>query len=309
MLKENPFQLDIRRKYAVAISGGSDSLAMLLMLIDFGFKECITVLHYNHNLRNESEKEADWIRKWCENHGIRFLSEKWVNPKLEANIQQEARQARYAFFKQESERENFDAVLVGHTKDDVVETMLMRLGRGSGLSGLSAMQKESNVFGVKIVRPLLDFSREELQTYLDNKNQEYISDPSNENKQFFRIRVRNLKPALKEAGLNYEHIAASAHALRRSDDALNFFVDSLANQLIEENESSVQLSSDIFMYPEEVQLRLLAKALFAVTDDGLAPRTSKRQQALFSMQESVKKFTLGGAIFKRINNAYLLEKE
>lgn len=308
-MKGNIFQLDSRLKYAAAISGGSDSLAMLFMLVEMGYKDNITVLHFDHNLRKESETEANWLRKLCEKLDVRFVCEKWSKPNVEVNLQQEARQARYSFFRRQCESDNLESVLVAHTQDDVVETMLMRLGRGSGLTGLSAMQKQTHVFGVKVLRPLLDFKREDLQNYLKENQSDYISDPSNENEKFYRIRVRNLKPVLKDAGIHYEHIASSAHALRRADDALNFFADSLASQLIAESSVGVHLSMDIFMYPEEIQLRLVAAALFKLTGEGLAPRTSKRLQALLNMKDGVKAFTLGGAKFIQKSGFYLLEKE
>ena len=308
-MKGNIFQLGSREKYAAAVSGGSDSLAMLYMLVDMGYKDNITVLHFDHNLRKESANEAKWLRKQCEILGVQFVCEKWHKPNVEGNIQQEARYARYTFFKHACETNNLNSVLVAHTQDDLVETMLMRLGRGSGLTGLSAMSEETNVLGVSVYRPLLNETRETLQNYLKEKGVDYISDPSNDNEKFFRIRVRNLKPVLLNAGIAYEHIASSAKALRRADDALNFFADSLANHLIEEQGGKVNLSTDIFMYPEEIQLRLLATALFKVTSEGLAPRTSKRSQALLNMKDGIKGFTLGGAIFKQKSGFYQLEKE
>lgn len=325
MLNKKPFNLNIHSKYAVAVSGGSDSLAMLFMLIEQGYKSCITVLHFNHNLRKESAYEANWLGKLCESHSISYICEEWEAPCETSNLQQEARRARYAFFKQKCTEHGFEKVLIGHSEDDVVETMLMRLARGSGLSGLSAMIQEGDVLGVPVLRPLLNMSRENLQLYLNESKQDYLSDPSNENEKFFRIRIRNLKPQLKEAGLFYEHMAQSAHALRRSDDALNFFVESLAVQLIRSDitkaqnmhegevvipaQGSVQLSLDIFLYPEDIQLRLLSKSLTELNGEGLAPRTSKRLQALSYMKERVKKFTLGGAIFQHNGECYILQKE
>jgi tRNA(Ile)-lysidine synthase len=308
-LKENIFNLNHTHKYAAAISGGSDSLAMLFMLMEQGYKDCLTILHFNHGLRKESAYEANWLRKLCAFHGISFVCEAWDVPDDMSNLQQEARRARYAFFKRQCDLNKFEKVLIGHSEDDVVETMLMRLGRGSGLSGLSAMQKEGDVLGVPVLRPLLLLSRETLQAYLNEKKQDYISDPSNENEKFFRIRVRNLKPHLKEAGLVYEHMSQSAHALRRSDDALNFFMEGLATQLIVCEADHVQLSLDLFLYPEDTQLRLIAKSLFELNGEQMAPRTSKRLQALSYMKESVKKFTLGGATFKLSGDVYVLEKE
>ena len=306
----NPFLLKSELKYAVAVSGGSDSLAMLMMLVEFGYQSQITVLHFNHKLRPESEEEALEVEKICEGLGVPCIVGHWDDQALEGNLQQQARQARYSFFKRCCDEKNLAEVLVAHTQDDVVETMLMRLGRGSGLTGLSAMAERSTALDVAVFRPLLGYSREELQQYLADKPVDFISDPSNDNDKFFRIRVRKLKGHLHNAGLDYQHMASSAHALKRADEALEFFTEGLANQLIENKEAGqVALSTDLTFYPQEVQLRLLAKALLQCTGQGMAPRTSKRQQALQFMVQGVPKFTLGGAIFLHGSGAYIIEKQ
>lgn len=290
---------------AAAVSGGSDSLALLYLLIESGFGENLTVLHFNHKLRKESDDEELWLKNLCEKLGVKFVSSSWVFDDFQGNVQQLARKARYAFFKNCVTQLNLSKVLIGHTQDDVVETMLMRMGRGSGLKGLAAMDGDCIVEGVPVLRPLLDCSRQSLQEYLKGMGVEYLSDPSNENDKFYRIRVRKLKDELKQAGLEYNHLYESARSLKRADDALGFYV----NQSLELNMDNHLLSNEFLSSPQEVSVRVLAKALTRVTGDGLAPRTSKCLRALEAMKVGEKKFTLGGAIFTLKGNAYLIEKE
>lgn len=289
---------------AAAVSGGSDSLALLFLLIEAGFKDNLTVLHFNHKFRPESDDEEFWLKFLCERLGVRFIVGS-LSGGVEGNLQQAARKARYKFFKDQCSLLGLDKVCVGHTRDDVVETMLMRMGRGSGLKGLSAMSAETVVEGVSVLRPLLNFSREDLQSYLNLKSQEYLSDPSNENDKFYRIRVRKLKPVLEGAGLSYEHLYQSALSLSRANDALSFYVKQSLNECFASN----CLNLSFIHQPLEVSLRVLAESLLHVTGEGLAPRTSKVMRALKMMEAREKKFTLGGAIFTLKGEVYMIEKE
>ncbi|MFT7144867.1 MAG: tRNA(Ile)-lysidine synthase [Alphaproteobacteria bacterium] len=306
---EISFNIQKNTQIAVAVSGGSDSMALLHLLIDQGFSEQITVLHFDHNLRTESESEANRLRTYVESLSISFISAKWQSPVTEGNLQQAARLARYAFFKKMCLKHNLDYVMVAHSMDDVAETFLMRLARGSGLRGLSSMQVQSDALGVKVVRPLLHIGREVLQSYLVNKQIKYISDPSNDNPKFFRIRIRKLKKILHDSGLTYQNIRESALSLRRADDALEFYSEKSFKLNCETKGDKLLLNTCFLTEPSEICLRVLEKSILSVTGDGLAPRTSKRYRALQAMKNSEKRFTLGGVIFTLCEDSYLLEIE
>lgn len=292
-------------KFAAAVSGGSDSLAMLFLLAEQGLSENLVVLHFNHKLRKESDVEAVFIQEICKKLNVKCVVGCWENPVLEGNLMQNARKARYDFFKKECEALGLDFVCVAHTRDDVVETFFTRLARGSGVQGLSAMKASVNVQGVQVVRPLLESSREELISYLQDKGQTFISDPSNENEKYFRIRMRHLKPQLEASGLEYQHVRQSALALRRADDALNFY----AKRELEVYFEHHILKTEVTLLPEEIFSRVLDFCLQNVSGEGLSPRTSKRMAVLEKMKASEKKFTLGGVIFTLQKEGYSLKKE
>tara|TARA_R110000868_G_scaffold189695_2_gene433086 strand:- start:132072 stop:132995 length:924 start_codon:yes stop_codon:yes gene_type:complete len=298
-----------KSKFAVAVSGGSDSLALLHLLVDNGLQNNMTVLHFDHNLRAESADEAVQVHDICNELNVKCVIGKWLEPDLDGNLQQAARHARYAFFKQYCHENNLEFVMVGHTVDDVAETFLMRLARGSGLKGLSAMQENSHAMGVHVVRPLLHILREDLQKYLHQKNVKYISDPSNDNSKFFRIRIRKLKNLLHESGLTYKNIRESALSLRRADDALLSYTQMAFDNCVKVEGAKLLVDMSFQYYPDEIKLRLIEKVILQITGEGLAPRTSKRLRAVKAMESGENKFTLGGVKFTFKSDSYLLEIE
>lgn len=301
------FNIASDQKIAVAVSGGGDSMSLLHLLIDNGYSDQITVLHFDHNLRTTSEQEANWLRIHVESIGVKFISEKWLSPPKDTNLQQAARHARYNFFKNKCEENQLKYIMVAHSMDDVAETFLMRLARGSGLRGLSSMQAESQALGVKVVRPLLHIGRVELQEYLKAKKIDYINDPSNKNEKFFRIKIRKLKKILQDSGITYQNIRESALSLRRSDDALEYYAQKSFNTYFSSFDGRFILDHDFLSEPLEIALRVLEKSILTMTGEGMAPRTSKRVRAIKFMTNGDKRFTLGGVIFTFTNDGYLLE--
>lgn len=283
-------------KLAVAVSGGSDSYALLHLLKESGHSN-ISVLHFNHNLREEAEEEAQWVKQKCDALNVPCHILTWDTPPTsKENILEKARDARYKAFQKVCALEKIDYVCIGHTQDDVAESFLMRLGRGSGLAGLSSMAEKGSVMGVNILRPLLDVSRKELQDYLKNKGEVWLSDPSNEKDIFLRVRVRKAKKVFEEMGLSFSHIFASSKSLRRAENALLFYTDlAWENICIDEKIYDVQ---KFLMYPEEIQLRLISKIIAQVTGALVLPRTTKRENMRQNILKNTDgKWTLGGVIF------------
>ena len=153
-------------RVAVAVSGGGDSVALLRMLHQIMGPSRLVVLHFNHNLREESASEELWVQQLATQLQIPFFSRTWAGP-VRGNKQQAARHARYAFFKEIVENLGLAGVCVGHTEGDITETLLMRLGRGSGVQGLAAMKAQTKIAGVYVFRPLLGYARDDLRQYLD----------------------------------------------------------------------------------------------------------------------------------------------
>ena len=154
--------LDKNKKYVIACSFGPDSMALL----DAAIKEKlnIVVAHVNYRKRAASQFEQDSLTNYCKNHNIKLFILDLLGVKSEGNFQAWARKKRYEFFKEVAEKENAFAVLVAHQQDDVIETYLMQQKRGNYVKKYG-ISRENELFGVKIIRPLLDYSKEQLKEY------------------------------------------------------------------------------------------------------------------------------------------------
>lgn len=292
------------KRIAVAVSGGSDSLALLYAVYEAVGNENLVVFHFNHNLRPEAEAEAHLVAEITARMGIPCAVRVWhheSHKKDGHNLMQKARIARYSAFKELCEEYNVDAVCVGHTADDVAESFMMRLGRGSGIAGLASMRSSGDVLGVSVIRPILSCTRQGLKDYLTSRGQDWVNDPSNEKTDFLRVRVRRAKEAFEKIGLPFESIFASSVSLRRAEDALNAWAEQLwCNVMTVVNEKTIEINNEFWQQQQEMQLRLLAKIMLHFTGDTLAPRTSKRLNLLDVMSKTeVGKWTLGGVIFEK----------
>ncbi|MEW5872377.1 MAG: tRNA lysidine(34) synthetase TilS [Chloroflexota bacterium] len=189
--------LDPDRLLLVGVSGGPDSLCLLDLLWQLGFS--LAVAHLDHGLRPESQEEAGLVRQWVEQKGLPFYLERLNVAALAKSqglsIEEAARTARYRFLFKQAAQCQAQAVAVGHTADDQVETVLMHLLRGAGLSGLRGMACYSlpNAWSqeLPLVRPLLSIWREEILEHLHQRGLQPVLDASNQDTRFFRNRLRH----------------------------------------------------------------------------------------------------------------------
>ncbi len=295
-------------RYGIAVSGGGDSVSLCRLLLSIYDSSSFVALHFDHNLRATSIEDAIWVDKFCKALNITFITKKWEVPKNLGNVQQAARQARYKFFSHIAQKEDLKAIFVAHTEDDVAETFLMRLGKGSGLKGLASIKKDTVIEGVRILRPLLAHSRQELRAFLIEEKQDWLEDPSNSDKSFLRVRLRQKRDTFKELGLDFLTVAHSAGSLCRADEAIEKVVDTLYKNFVVEKKEGIELSLIFFEQPEEFSLRLLERIILNLVPAPLAPRTKKRLNLLHSLQKK-KIMTLGGVKFMLTDNKILCQKE
>ncbi|MFO1142553.1 MAG: tRNA lysidine(34) synthetase, partial [Amaricoccus sp.] len=178
------------------------------------------------------------------------------------------------------------AVALGHTLDDQAETVLLRLARGSGVDGLSAMAPATRAWGILWLRPLLGVRRAALRDWLSGQGVGWAEDPSNEDPRFDRVRVRAALPALERLGLGPERLAATARNLARARAALEQATAVLARQAVEEGPAG-DLALDpaaLAGAPEEIRLRLLAAAVGWVSGAVLRPRLVRLEAALAAIE-------------------------
>ncbi|MCP5412979.1 MAG: tRNA lysidine(34) synthetase TilS [Alphaproteobacteria bacterium] len=191
------------------MSGGGDSLALMHLAASHAAaakSPAPIMLTVDHGLRKGSAGDARKVAGWAKALGLKAHVLTWRGDKPKRGIEAAAREARYRLMGAWMVKQGAAALCVGHTQDDQAETFLLRLARGSGVDGLSAMGALSRwpvagFAGLAVVRPLLDRSRAELRAYLAAAGQDWLDDPMNDDPAFDRVRLRALAPALAEAGL------------------------------------------------------------------------------------------------------------
>ena len=286
--------IDPGTRFGIAVSGGPDSLALLLLAESSrpGEFEAATV---DHGLRPESAAEAKMVADLCEEMDVphAILAIEWDLPPASA-IQEQARAVRYGALAAWMHDRDIGALLTAHHLDDQAETLVMRLNRGSGVRGLAGMRRKSKVPGypdLALLRPLLSWRRAELERICSEAGVEPVSDPSNLDDRFERVRIRR---ALAAADwLDPEALARSAENLGWSDEALDWATGQVWAGFVE-------LGDDEIVYrdpgaPKEILRRIVAKAIAQLGNEGEPDDLRGRElDRLLSVLEGAKTTTLRG---------------
>ncbi len=220
------------RHLAVAVSGGADSVALMWLMARWrgaggGNRPVLSVLSVDHGLRAASAGEADQVGLWARNMGFEHHVMRWQGVKPESSVQARARAARYRLMARWCRKREADGLVLAHHLDDQAETVLMRLGRGSGLDGLCGMRSASWREGVLFSRPLLDIPKERLVATLKVAGQPWLEDPSNQDLRFERVRIRRVLAQIDDAGITARALCQSAKRLAKTRDALDGMADAL----------------------------------------------------------------------------------
>lgn len=215
--------LSTDKLYLIALSGGADSVALALMMKEQGLN--VFALHCNFHLRSEeSDRDEQFVRDFCHKHAIPLevchFDTLASARRHKTSIEMEARDLRYQWFAQRAQTLDAEAICVAHHKDDQAETLLLNLIRGTGLKGLAAMYPERIVNGLRILRPLLDITKEEILQYLAHMGQDYVTDSTNLERDALRNRIRlDLMPMLQQLNPNItDCLARTAHNVRMELD-------------------------------------------------------------------------------------------
>ena len=184
----------------IGVSAGPDSMCLLDLLQKKTTK--IVVCHINHNVRKESIEEEEYITKYCQDKNI-ILEKTTINNYQENNFENEARKKRYMFYEEILKKYNSKTLLLAHHGDDLIETILMKISRGSNLEGYAGIKEVSNVKNYQIIRPLLKYTKEDIINYNKSNNIKYYNDSSNQSTNYTRNRYRlNILPLLKKEDKN-----------------------------------------------------------------------------------------------------------
>jgi tRNA(Ile)-lysidine synthase len=274
-----------RPRIAVACSGGADSLALALLAAEWaqGQGGEILALIVDHSLRADSRDEAERVAGWLAGRGIPHRILTWRGTKPSADIQAEARAARHGLIEECCRADGLLHVLLGHHREDQAETLLLRLGRGSGLDGLAGMAAIADGVHVRWLRPFLQTPKARLPATLRARGQDWVDDPSNRNPLYTRVRLRHMAPALAAEGLNSERLAATARRLGRARAALGQAVAEAAARWVRPEPAGwAMVAAGAFgRTSEEIGLRLLTRLLMAIGGGAYPPRL-ERTEALFT---------------------------
>jgi len=245
----------------IAVSGGPDSLALLHMATHWAMRHprvSLFAATVDHALRPESADEAAIVARLCAGLGVAHSILRWTGPKPKTRVQERAREARYALLFEEARRRGARAVLTAHHADDQAETILFRLARGSGISGLSGMAAVTKSHGAAIVRPLLGTPKAALVAYCRRHGLASIDDPSNLDDKFARARLRKLMPLLAAEGLDAAALSRLGRRMRRADDALQSQTNTLLEHL---GDGPAYPGAALLGAPAEIAMRALAALL------------------------------------------------
>ena len=237
-------------RVVVAVSGGPDSLALLSVLREIlpAVPLHLTVAHFDHAWRPDSQDDRDFVASMAAKWGYEFQTARAAGGT--PHTESAARTARYAFLRRIAGETNSTAIALGHTQDDQVETLLLHLLRGSGSRGLGAMRRRDR----DLARPLLDISRHQIETYLARLHLTPRRDPSNEDPRFTRNRLRQqLLPAIDafDSGAR-ELLARTADILGEEDRYLDDAIAHLSDDLVRDRVAFAKL-------PPALQRRLVRR--------------------------------------------------
>jgi tRNA(Ile)-lysidine synthase len=270
------------QRLGLAVSGGPDSLAMLLLAAAAspGAVEAATV---DHGLRPESASEAIFVAALCERLGVPHAVLRPEEP-FAGNLQSSAREARYRLLEEWRQDRKLDWVATAHHVQDQAETLMMRLNRGSGVGGLGGIRSVNG----RIIRPLLGWRRAELSAVVEAAGIDPVSDPGNADDRFDRVRIRTALAAAE--WIDQAALARSAAALAEADEALEWTAERLLLERATAHASEFQL--DPSGLPAELSRRLLLRLLRQI-DPRAMPRGRELSRLLATL-ESGRPATLAG---------------
>ena len=300
-------------KYAVAVSGGPDSMALafLLFILAQETKSKVYFLLVDHGIRKNSRKEALFVKKLLKKRGINLQILK-NKKKIFSNIQKKARDIRYELLIKFCKKNKVKFLLTAHHKNDQVETFLIRLSRGSGVEGLSSMSQFSNLkYGIKLIRPFLGFKKKELKYAANKFFNKTIKDQSNRNKKFLRTNIRELTKILESKGLSLDQIIRSINNISSTKEAINFYVNRSIKKFVKFKKKETVLNLQMFKKePEEIKFKIINKIVKNRALSYYPPRSHKVLNLISRFEtKNSKKCTLGGCIFERRKNLLHVTRE
>jgi tRNA(Ile)-lysidine synthase len=301
----------------LAVSGGPDSIALMLLaaLWSLRTQRRIAVATVDHGLRPGTHDEARRVGEWSHAQGFSHHLLTWCGAKPSTRIQERARQARYQLLVQCAHDIGATAILTAHHADDQAETILFRLTRGSGVAGLAGMAPASPMNGLRLWRPLLGVSKQQLEGVCVSAGHPFFRDPSNESPNFARTRLRRLLPILAQEGLDAAALLRLGARAAQAEEALAWSAERILSSLPSERRGD-EFRIDarpLKSTPRELIRRVLAAQIAQVAPqkplrlDRLEHAAERLEQALATGAKV--RLTLGGAVITLDKGALTMKRE
>ncbi len=304
------YGLEGLRGLLLAVSGGADSTALLVLAARWAKKlkpaPKLLAVTVDHGLRPQAKREAAAVKRLARRLGVPHRTLRWRGRKPKTGLQEAARIARYSLLAQAAQRAGYDHILTAHTLDDQAETVLLRLARGSGLTGLAGMAHASAVpvggeTAVFLVRPLLRVPKSRLIATLGAAGIGHSEDPTNRDPRFARARWRSLMPALAREGLDARGLMRLAMRVQRAEATIEFAVGAARAALAPgpwpQRGPIVFDAARFGNLPAEVALRLIGRAIAQTGDEGPVElaKLEELYEALRQARKPMRR-TLAGAL-------------
>ena len=258
----------------VGVSGGADSTALLYVLYGLRHELALdlVVVHYDHSLRAGSGKDLHFVEKMAKDLGLVFLSEKnLIKCPKGCSIEDFARTRRFDFFGRMVKKTRADAVVLAHTQDDLAETVLMRILRGTGLSGLRSILPQRQIGGILFLRPFLGTTRLEVEAFLAEKAIRHIEDPTNQTDDFLRNRIRHkLIPYMAKefSGTVKEKLVELALSASSDYDFIETSMTPVIRRLLKVRGKTARVSREAWIVcPQAVRRMVLREAIGRISPD------------------------------------------
>jgi tRNA(Ile)-lysidine synthase len=285
----------------LAVSGGPDSTALLVLMARWRAARAtgpaLIAATVDHGLRPQSQAEAKAVGRLAAQLGVAHEVLRWRGEKPRAGIQKAARAARYRLLVDAARKAGAHHIVTAHTLDDQIETVLFRLGRGSGIAGLAGMAAVAPVPGhpaLVLARPFLAVAKARLIATLEQARVPFADDPTNRDPRFARSRLRRLVPLLAAEGFDAARLTTLAARARQADEALEW----AAVRALDGRERLVAggilaTGAEMSGWPAEIVRRTLGRAIAAVSD---APVALHKLEALAA---AVRSAAADGRILRR----------
>jgi tRNA(Ile)-lysidine synthase len=306
--------LPIKKNFIIAVSGGPDSLALSFLAKIYSLKKSIDIKYFivDHKLRKNSTLEAKSVQKKLKNFSMKLNILTWKGSKPKKNMQSIAREKRYKLLTDAAKKYKIQNILLGHHLDDLFENFFIRILRGSGLKGLISLDKDTHKNQINLIRPLIKIDKKDLIYISDYIFGSYINDPSNEDDNFKRVKVRNFLKQLSLEGFDRKKFFLTIKNLKFANENIEFYTKKNLqdNVTILSQKNNIILKEKFFFQSNEVVFRSLTEVIRIVGKKHYAARGKKIDKVIDLINtKSSFKVTLGGCIIKKVNETVILSKE